>query len=395
MTPPAGVFGKCSVVATVNGTASAPFEFTVSPYIINVSIDANDGVCTITGDHFGQTAGSVSIDGNSVSVSSWSNTKIIGVVPMSIPYQDQNRTLKVTTCGVTSEKAVAIPRMMSLAATGGKVGTTVEIRSNHFYPVLASNTVRFGRWDAEIAWASPNDSSRIVATIPSSCELDLDSGIQVIANRNGSFSAPFAITGGLARIVTKSVTITSITSALYPGRSARDVFYIGVRIVPTPGPKTTLCWGCKINGTPVRTSYYASVPGRIEITLPADLSGTCSVMVGVDVGEGANKDSVESAPFEFKTPPFIKESYVYDGVVTIRGDHFGATQGSVSFEGKSMSISQWSNTLIKGKYPTGIPWRQPNTWQNPFPLGPFETNVRFEVVTANGGRSQWTILGPL
>lgn len=336
VTPPAGLFGKCSVVATVNGTASAPFEFTVPPYIIAVSISP-DAVYTITGDHFGET-GSVSLDSKSTSVLSWSNTKITGVVPIDLGRMFGR--LKVTAYGVMSEKEVTIPRLMTLAAKTGKAGTTLEIRSNSFDSKLASNEVRICGKIATIAWVNPNDSSRIVATIPSTlgtCSVSLTGESQGV---RFSLTTPLMITEGLA-----GLTALSKTSAA-PGSS---LTLSGCAFGPAPAGGSTD--GVRIGGKPATSTSWSDT--EIIVTVPEGADDTGVVVI---------RDGLASNTMPFSiacSVSAIEPTHAAPGAtVTVSGEWFGAVQGRVVFSSRNGTIDapiqSWSERKIVVTVPEGV-----------------------------------------
>ncbi|HEV2990982.1 MAG TPA: IPT/TIG domain-containing protein [Candidatus Angelobacter sp.] len=75
-----------NVVVTVAGVASNGVAFTMPRVIAGLS--ANTGLpgasVTISGSNFGNSTGMVTFNGQSATISSWSNTSIVAVVPSSV-----------------------------------------------------------------------------------------------------------------------------------------------------------------------------------------------------------------------------------------------------------------------------------------------------------------------
>jgi IPT/TIG domain len=123
---------------------------------------------TITGTNFGSTQGSSTVKFNgtiATSISSWSNTSIVAVVPSGAT----TGNVVVTVGGVASNAAgftvspSSTPTISSLSPTSGAVGTPVTISGTNFGTTQGTSAVTFNGTSATItSWSTTS----IVAQVP-------------------------------------------------------------------------------------------------------------------------------------------------------------------------------------------------------------------------------------
>ncbi len=153
---------------------------------------------TITGNDFGsaQTAvdGSVTLDGTSASVTTWSSTSIVAEVPVG----STTGNVVVTANGDSSNGisfTISLPVITSLSPTSGAVGTSVTITGTGFG---SSGMVTF---DGTSATAGSWSATSIGVTVPTGA---LTGQVVVTVSGVPSQGAVFGVTATLSGTVTQS-----------------------------------------------------------------------------------------------------------------------------------------------------------------------------------------------
>ena len=283
-----------SVVVTVGGQQSNAVSLTVlAPTISSLSPASGEPLTnfTISGSHFGSSAGTVTLNGQTASTSNWSDSSITATVPSGAT----SGTVVVSNGGLQTNGVsftVLVPTISSLSPNAGPVGGQLTISGSNFGS--STGTVTFNGQSATInSWS---DGS-IVALVPPGAL----SGNVVVSN------------GGLQ---SNGVLFTVIGGA-FPGPIAYSYDELGRLVGAVAG-----------SGDAVRYNYDA-VGNILGITRYA---------------------ATQEALFAF-TPT----SGPVGTQVTIRGANFSSTasQDSVAFNSTAATISSASATQLVVSVPTG------------------------------------------
>ncbi|HEY6251648.1 MAG TPA: IPT/TIG domain-containing protein, partial [Candidatus Angelobacter sp.] len=158
------------VTVTVQGQTSNPVNFTLPNNVVNWVSPAVGPVgtqVTVNGVGFGSTQGtsSLTFNGQTASVSSWSD----GQIAASVPVTSASGPAVVTVNGVPSNNTVVFsvpaPRVTSLSPYGGIVGTTITIGGSGFQANQRNSTLTFNGVAATVSsWSD----TQIVANVPTS-----------------------------------------------------------------------------------------------------------------------------------------------------------------------------------------------------------------------------------
>jgi RHS repeat-associated protein len=153
-------------VVTVNGISSQSLPFEV-PNPVVTSIDPPEapvgGTVTIYGSGFGAGVGEALFNGNPAGVVSWSDTKIVAIVP----YNATSGTVSVAKFDATSNtipfSVEGLPTVASVSPSSGQVGSTVTISGSGFGSAQRASSLSFNGAPAFVsAWS---DTS-LTAVVP-------------------------------------------------------------------------------------------------------------------------------------------------------------------------------------------------------------------------------------
>jgi Concanavalin A-like lectin/glucanases superfamily/IPT/TIG domain len=149
-----------------------------------------DTPITITGTNFGltQNGGIVNFNGVLATVTSWSSTSIVALVPDGAT--SGNVTVRIS--GATSNGAsftVNGPVISTLSPTQGPVGASVVITGTGFGTSQGSSTVKF---NGTAATASAWNTTSITVAVPAGAT---SGGVIVTVSNVPSDDAPFTVTG--------------------------------------------------------------------------------------------------------------------------------------------------------------------------------------------------------
>ena len=324
-------FGAAQGSATISacaGSICGSTTATVTPaqtYISNLS--ANSGaigsVIAITGGYFGatQTNSTVTFNGASATVTSWTTTNIVATVPAGAT----NGAVVVTVGGVASNgvnfTVLPAPSVTSLSPTSGFVGTLVTITGINLGGTGGYGNVFF---NGVPATATSWSSTSITVLVPQTATTG-----NVVVHASGVDSNAIAFTvlaptiGSLSPAIGPVGTVVTITGS-FGGSGA--VFFTG------SGAEIT-SWSA--------TSIVVSVP-------------TFATTGNVIVVEGLTSNGVN-----FTVTPAITSLLPPLGAVgssvTITGTAFGWDQGSstVTFNGTPAIATSWSDNSIVAVVPSG------------------------------------------
>ena len=259
--------GSFTVTVTTDGRMSneVNFEVTELPVPGITSVAPEEGLpgtsITIVGVNFSNenNENTVTIAGESATITSASPTEIIAVVPDSLAAGETQ--VSVTVEGRTSNLAtftVLAPEISSISPGVGPIGTIVTITGTNFSGDPGGNTVTFADIEARIESAS---TTQIEAVVPAGIPA---SGLQVRVVVNGTASNAFQFT-------VLGPTVTGISPAAGPAGS--QVIITGTNFGPTMAENSVTF------GTTEATVTGAS-PNELEVTVPLSLApGSVDVTV--------------------------------------------------------------------------------------------------------------------
>ncbi len=322
------------VMVFVNGIESnLDGVFTMpNPIITGLSPGSGPGgtQVQINGSGFGATQGTstISFNGTSPTVVSWSDSQVVATVPSTAT----SGAVRISVGGVVSNTnvyfTVSPPSVASISPTSGVVGTQVTINGSAFQSTQGSSYVQFSNRTATIvSWSA----TQVVATVPANAVTGSVSVVVngVTSNQNVVFTMP-----------SPAVTGLSPTS----GSVGTQVQINGSGFGATQGTSTVT-----FNGTNAAIVSWSDT--QVVATVP---SGATSG--GVKVTEGGVASN---------TNTFTVGSFVINSVsplagptgtqVTVSGFGFGASQGSstISFNGSAATVSSWSDAQIIATVPSG------------------------------------------
>jgi YD repeat-containing protein len=326
-----------NVVVTVGGQASSGVTFTVTPAPVISSLAPNSGAVgssiVIAGSNFGasQGNGSVTFNGTTASIVSWSASSITATLPAGAT----TGNVVVTAAGGVASGGVsftvtAAPSISSLSPTSGTVGSSVVLTGSNFGATQGNGTVTFNGTAATVSsWSNTS----ITATVPAGAT----SGNAVVTAAGGVAS------NGVSFTVIPTPAITSLSPA--SGPIGASVSVSGSNFGATQGSSAI-----NFNGVPAAPTSWSAT--SIIVPVPAGATtGNVIVTVGGLDSNGAS--------FTVVTQPHISSvapnPAAIGASVTITGANFGVTQSisSVTFNGAAASPVSWSPTTIVTPVPTG------------------------------------------
>jgi RHS repeat-associated protein len=313
-----------------SATATATFD---NIYVNNVpvyspppsisSLSTNSGepgtTVTISGSNFGGRTGTVTFNGQTATISSWSASSITAKVPNGASSGNV-----IVNTGVAQSNGVAftvlVPAISGVSPQTGPAGTSVTVSGSNFG--ASAGTVTFnGQAATTSAWA---DSS-ITAVVPSSAT----SGNVIVTN--GGLSS-----NGISFTVTPGITGLSPTS----GDPGVSVIISGSHFGSSPGSGG----GVTFNGTSAGISSWTD--GSITAMVPI---GASSGNVVVTSAAGLQSNAVAFTVTDNLAITSVSPTTGPVGTtVTVIGGGFGSTQGSstLSFNGIPATITSWSENQI-------------------------------------------------
>jgi RHS repeat-associated protein len=404
-----GVTSNTDVVLTV----PPPQITSISPASGNIGTQV-----TVNGSGLQATQGSSSItfNGRSGTVGTWSDTQIVATIASSTT--GGTGPVKVTVNGIASNQDVEFslpnPNILNTSPASGPVGTPVQINGSGFGATQGSSTITFGGTNASVvSWSD----TQIVATAPSAgggsvivkvggvpsnsnvtflcTSVNVTSvspkvgpvGTQVTVSGSGFGASQGASTlnfyNGAAATVITSWSDSQIVAPVPSGARTGPVqvttasatsnntvsFAVGTMVVTSVSPATVLAGSqFQINGSGFGASQGSSTVGWggynptivswsdtqiTAVTPPAAGTNPVTVTEG-SVTSNADINLIVLGPTVTSISP---TSGPVGTQVQINGNNFGATQGSsaVTFYNQTATIVSWSNTQIVATVPVGAP----------------------------------------
>ena len=331
---PDGATSGPVVVRTSGGQSSAGVTFTVTlpaPVISRLDPDSGlvDASVTIEGSNFGTTSGTVTFNGTTASTTSWNADEIQTKVPQGAT----TGAVVVRTsggqssAGVTFTVTLPAPVISRLDPNSGLVDASVTIEGSNFG--TSSGTVTFnGTTASTTSW----DADEIQTSVPDGAT----SGPVVVRTSGGQSSAG----------VTFTVTLPApVISRLDPNSGLVDANLTieGSNFGSSSGTVT-------FNGTTASTTSWGT--DEIQTSVPSGAT-TGPVVVRTSGGQssaGVAFTVIIPAPVISRLDP---DSAPVDAEVRIHGSNFGATTGTVTFNGVTASPDQWNDQTIRVRVPEG------------------------------------------
>jgi YD repeat-containing protein len=415
-TVPTGATTGNVVVTAAGGIASAGKSFTITSAPSITSLSPNTGAVgssiTVAGSNFGATQGNgnVKFNGTTATITSWSASSIVAVVPAGAT----TGNVVVTAAGGVSSGGVTFtvtpaPAISSLSPNSGAIGSSVTIAGSNFGPSQGNGSVKFnGKTETITSWSSTSigvsvltgtTTGNVVVTAaggvaspgvpftvtpaPNITSLSVASGVVgtpiTISGANfGSSAGSVTFNGGAA--APTSWSASSISVVVPPSATTGNVVVIALGGVGSNGisftvpPSITgLSPNSGIAGTPVTISgnTFGTSQGTSTVTFngtagtPTSWS-TSSIVVPVPNTASSGNVVVtvgglasNGSPFTFVPTPIISSLSPSSGPVntqvTVSGSHFGSPQGTgtISFNGVQASVVSWGDTAIKANVPAG------------------------------------------
>jgi hypothetical protein len=380
---PAGATAGNIVVATAAGAQSAGAKFTVfnpGTSVMITSLSAVAGalgsLLTITGVNFGSTAGTVTINGTTATVTSWSTSSIVVTVPSAATTGNVVATVNGQTSNglrfiVTNSAGLAVDQVVSghaalpppLSTTSGNElllafvsSGTASTTQNTFtvsgltWTLVKRTNTQNGTaeiWRAFSPFILTNYTAPSGTSFPAHASVTLVSYLGVdISGTNGS--AAIGATG------TANASSAAPSVALTSTRANSFVFGVG----DDPSGATARTLGA--NQTMVDQFLDGSTDAlwAQRVTGSVANSGTSVTLNDTaPTNHAYNLSAVEIVPSPVPVITSLSPSAGPVGaVVTISGSNFGATQGSstVTFAGITASTT-WGNISIAATVPNGAP----------------------------------------
>ena len=330
--PDKSVSAKVSVA--INGITSNEKDFKI---IAISSISQNYGPAgmpvTIKGSGFGgsQTINNlVKFNGAAVAetdIQSWSDTEIIVRIPLNAAAG--SGSINIFSGGVTSNsRAFEVTHINSVNPVKGTAGTQLIIYGTGFGAARGSNNVIFNSAAATSIVSWTND--KITVAVPAG---SVSGSLEVVISGVKSNSRPVSI-----------VSINSLSAQR--GAVNTQISVNGTGFGGTKGANKILINDIEM---PVAGGLWTDSMARVTIP-PAAVSGSIKAVIN---GFETNSMPFEVVRFADVTP--IAPEYGPAGtLVTINGAGFGASKGSVAFNGVNATlINEWKDGKITATFPAG------------------------------------------
>src|SRR5579864_3210222 len=337
------------LLVTVNGIASNSIVFNVQQTPTITSISPSSGaagtVITINGTSFGNSydpAPQVLGAPFTVTATSWTQTSLQAVIPLSAYPEVQSLTVKQNTrsSSAVNFTVVGTPGISSLSPTSGAPGTPVTINGSNFGSTQGSSTVTFNgvpaasitTWGTSSITAVPpsNVTTGPINVTVNSINSNPTQTFTVTTPAIGNLSPPAAAVGALVNINGSGFYSQGLTTQVYLNGVQVPIAY----------------WG----GNP---TYPSMGTNQLTVRVPTGAtSGNLTVVIG-SVTSNAVAFTVEAPPSVTAITP--TQGQIGDTVL-ITGSGFGATQSSstISFyPGNNAQVVDWSDTAIHVIVPGG------------------------------------------
>ena len=284
---------------------------------------------TISGSNFGATqgTGSVTFSGTAASITSWSNTSIVAVVPALT----SSGNIVVTSGNGIASNGVSFtmpaPGISNISPASARTGASITVTGTNFGSVA-------GRISFNGTNATPGSwsNTQIVVPVPAGAT----TGPVIVTQAGASNSVSFA--------VIPPPTISGVSPASGAVNTQITISGSGFGIPQGSGSVT-------FNGTAATPFSWSD--GSIVVPVPA--GATTGALI-------VNAGGINSNSFTFTVTPgpsitgVSPSTGAAGAAVTISGQNFGASQGTsvVRFNGLPASTTSWSATSIGATAPANV-----------------------------------------
>ena len=334
-TTPAGVgLDRPVQVLTASGTSNSAFFDYNEPSIsgINPTSGPTSGGTTLTiiGQNYGESPGIATLDGVSMTITSWSHTTVRAVTPPGVGLGMPVRI--VTTSGTSNSAAFSYsaPQILSINPTSGPTagGIPLTINGQNFGP--APGSASLGGTSMEILdWSH----TQIVAETPEG--VGLNQSVQVTTASGTSSASGFNY---------NAPAILGISPTSGPTAGGIPLTINGQNFGPAPG-------SASLGGAAMDVISWSH--SRVIAETPEGVGLNQEVRVTTDSGTSNVASFSYSDPSIFGINP--TSGPTAGGIpLTINGQNFGPAPGSASLGGASMTILDWTHTQIVAETPEGV-----------------------------------------
>lgn len=359
-------FAVSPSTVTLTNNTSTPVTITATPVAVtltNIVPTAGEVGTTITlnGTGFSTVAanntvkfGSTTVPSGDISVNG-AGTQLTAVVPAGV-FNSQSVTVEVgsqTSNAVTYEVK---PKINSLSATTGTIGSSITLTGTGFSTTSGDNTVRFGSQTVSSANVSVNGAgTELTVTVPGSIAGSQPVTVQV-GNQTSDSSAfnVIPVLNALAQSAATPDTVLTLTgSGFSTTLGSNSVSFGGTLVTPA-----------SVNGT--GTSMTVVVP---------NVSGSINLSVTV-AGQSSVNRTFESIPSIASITPAT-----------------GSTGNSITLTGKGFSNTLGNNTVQLGGIGATVTAASPTSLTVSVPETPAKTaNATVQVGNQTSATSGFSIL---
>jgi RHS repeat-associated protein len=330
---------------TVNTIPSNYVNYTIPAQTISSLTPSTGPVgtqVTVNGTAFGSSQGTsvLSFNGQPASVSSWTNTQIVGTVPVTAAAGPA----VVTVGGINSNTSlftVPPPIVNNTQPTGGIPNTPVTINGSGFQANQRDSTITFNGTPATVtSWSD----TQIVTSVPTGASTGpLLVHVNSVASQNNAhslFEVPYPV-------------ITSITPAEAPAGGTITITGSGFGAAEAYSPDgVSVVYTGFINFNGVQSLAQSWSDTTLVTTVPSGATSGNVTVTKYDATSNAMPLGIEGAPTVTGLSPIAG---LAGGSVVVSGSGFGPTQGNstVDFSGVFASVTDWSDTQITAVVPPG------------------------------------------
>src|SRR6185312_2380575 len=330
---------------TINGISSNYADYII-PSLTVATLTPSTGPVgtqvTIAGASFGASQGTsvLSFSGQVASVTSWSDTQIVALFPVTAVTGPAVVTVNGINSNATSVFTIPPPYMSSYSPHGGVSGTQVTINGSGFQPNQRNSTVTFNGVPGTVT--SWTDTQIIVNAAANATTGPIQVNVNTTSSSSGNVyefphpaitavNPPEAPPGG-------TVTITGSGFGASPWYTPD-----GVSVVYIASPA--------LNGTAIGYSSWSDT--SITLQMPSTITSGNITVTRFNQASNAMPITMEGLPTVSSLSP---SSGAINSTVTINGSGFGSSQANstVSFySGAQAGITSWSDTQITAIVPPG------------------------------------------
>jgi YD repeat-containing protein len=328
------------LLTPLRGWAQAPSISSISPTSGPVGLPV-----TISGTNFGATQGSstVTLNGTSATVTNWSSTSIVAIVPSNATTGTFSVTVNSQAANSTSFTVTALPSGWSDTDIGSVGIAGSSSYANGVFTVNGAGAQIWSTSDSfHFVYQSLSGDGTIIARLVSSPTWATP-GIMIRGSLNTNAMSAFdGFNGSNVYFNYRTTTGGSTSQGAGPGSLSLPYWLKASR-----SGSTLSVYGSAdgVNWTQIGSNQTISMGQNVDIGLVMCSNSTSTLAT-------ATFDNVSFSPAPAVTSLSSSTGLVGSQVV-ISGTSFGSTQGLVTLSGSPMTISSWSNTSVTATVPAG------------------------------------------